>query len=115
MCNVLFSYACILIGQVYICRYIFVAMCSFVPPFREATLCGVQSCVFDKSGCAAGEKRLRNTALDNTCHIPDCKKIFHQYKANSCQHVSHIKITPTAKYRQICGLQPEQSNVQDIF
>jgi hypothetical protein len=38
-------------------------MYSFVPPFREATFCGVLSCVFDKSGCAAGEKRLWNTAL----------------------------------------------------
>jgi hypothetical protein len=38
-------------------------MYIFVPPFREATFCGVPSCVFDKSGCAAGEKRLRNTGL----------------------------------------------------
>jgi hypothetical protein len=63
MCHVLFSYACVLIGQGYICRYILLAMYSFVPPFREATFCGVPSCVFDKSGCAAGEKMLRNTAL----------------------------------------------------
>jgi hypothetical protein len=46
MCNVLFSYACILIGQGFICRYIFMAMYSFVPPFREATFCGVPSCVW---------------------------------------------------------------------
>jgi hypothetical protein len=39
------------------------AMCSFVPPFREAKFCGVPSCAFDKLGCAAGEKRLRNTVL----------------------------------------------------
>jgi hypothetical protein len=63
MCNVLFSYACILIGQVFIYRYISMAMYSLVPPFREATYCGALSCVFDKSGCAAGEKRLQNTAL----------------------------------------------------
>jgi hypothetical protein len=56
MCNVLFSYACILIGQVFVCRYIFMVMYSFVPPFREATFCGVPSCVFDKSEFAASEK-----------------------------------------------------------
>jgi hypothetical protein len=43
------------------------AMYSFVPPFSEATLCGVPSCIFDKSGCAAGEKRLQNTALEYGC------------------------------------------------
>jgi hypothetical protein len=65
MCYVLFSYACILLGQVFICRHIFMAMYSFVPPFRQATFCGVPSCVFDKSVCAAGEKRLRNTGLNS--------------------------------------------------
>jgi hypothetical protein len=40
------------------------AMYSFVPPFRKAKFCGVPSCVFDKLGCAAGEKRLRNTAIE---------------------------------------------------
>jgi hypothetical protein len=39
-------------------------MYSFVPPFREAKFCGVPSCGFDKSGCAAGKKILRNTALE---------------------------------------------------
>jgi hypothetical protein len=34
-------------------------MYSFVTPFRETKFCGVPSCVFDKLGCAAGEKRLR--------------------------------------------------------
>jgi hypothetical protein len=32
-CIVLFSYACIVTGEVFICRYIFMAMYSFVPPF----------------------------------------------------------------------------------
>jgi hypothetical protein len=64
MSYVLFSYACILLGQAFICRYISMAMYSFEPPFREATFCGAPSCVF---GCAAGEKRLRNTALDEGC------------------------------------------------
>jgi hypothetical protein len=32
------------------------AMYIFVPPFRKAKFCGVPSCVFDKLGCAAGEK-----------------------------------------------------------
>jgi hypothetical protein len=40
------------------------AMNSFVLPFREAKFCGVESCVFDKSGCAAGRKSLRNTVLN---------------------------------------------------
>jgi hypothetical protein len=56
MCNVLFSYACTLTGQVFIYRYIFMAMYSFVPPFREVKFCGVLSCVIDILGCAAGEK-----------------------------------------------------------
>jgi hypothetical protein len=43
------------------CRYIFMAMYSFVPPFRETKFCGAPSCVFDKLGCAAGGKRLWNT------------------------------------------------------
>jgi hypothetical protein len=43
--------------------YIFMAMHSFVPPFREAKFCGVPSCVFDKLGCAAGEESLRNAVL----------------------------------------------------
>jgi hypothetical protein len=30
---------------------------SFVPPFSEATLCGVQSCVFEKVGCATGKRK----------------------------------------------------------
>jgi hypothetical protein len=65
MCNVFFfSYACILIGHGLICRYIFMAMYIFVLPFHEATFCGVPSCVFDKSGCAACEKRFRNTAIE---------------------------------------------------
>jgi hypothetical protein len=38
-------------------------MYSFVPRFRDAKFCGVPSCVFDKLGCAAGEKWLRDTAL----------------------------------------------------
>jgi hypothetical protein len=68
---VLFSYACILIGQGFICRYIFMAMYSSVPIFREATFCSVPSCVFDNLGCAAGEKRLRNTIMaDGLSQLP---------------------------------------------
>jgi hypothetical protein len=32
------------------------AIYSFVPPFHEAKFYGVPSCIFDKLGCAAGEK-----------------------------------------------------------
>jgi hypothetical protein len=63
MCYVLFSYACILIGQGCICRYIFMVMYNFILPFCEAKFCGVLSCVFDKLGYAADEERLWNTAL----------------------------------------------------
>jgi hypothetical protein len=45
MCYVLFSYACTFIGQGFVCTYIFMAMKSFVPPFRKAKFCGVPSCV----------------------------------------------------------------------
>jgi hypothetical protein len=58
MCYVLFSYACILIGQVFICKYISMAMYNFVSLFREAKFCGVPSCVFDKLGCVAGEENI---------------------------------------------------------
>jgi hypothetical protein len=34
------------------------AMYSFVPAFREATFCGVPSCVFGELGCVAGEKKV---------------------------------------------------------
>jgi hypothetical protein len=51
-------------GQVFICRYIFMAMYSFVPAFREVTIFGVPSCVFDKFGCAAGEKRLQDSVVN---------------------------------------------------
>jgi hypothetical protein len=36
---------------------------QFRTHFREAKFCGVPSYVFDKLGCAAGEKMLWNTAL----------------------------------------------------
>jgi hypothetical protein len=52
MCNVLFSYACILIRQGFICD----AYLWPLPPFHEAKFCGVPLCVIDKSGW--------NTVLD---------------------------------------------------
>lgn len=36
----------------------FVAVCSFVPPFLDANFCGVLPCVFDKLGSIVGEKRI---------------------------------------------------------
>jgi hypothetical protein len=53
-CVMLFSYASILMGQGFICRYIFVAMYIFVHSLHEAEFCGVPACVFGKLGCAAG-------------------------------------------------------------
>jgi hypothetical protein len=52
-----------LLGKDLYAENIFMVMYNFVPPFREATFCGVPSGVFDKLGCAAGGKSLRNTAL----------------------------------------------------
>jgi hypothetical protein len=46
-----------------LCRYIFMAMYSFLPPFYEAKFCCMPSCVVDKLWCAAGERRLRNTEV----------------------------------------------------
>jgi hypothetical protein len=42
---------------------------SFLPPFHEATFCGVPSCVSDKLGCAAGEIRLQNFAQNQSFKI----------------------------------------------
>jgi hypothetical protein len=52
------------------------AMYSFVPAFREAKFCGVPSCVFDKLGCAAGEKRLRDTTLEEGLPIARSVPLF---------------------------------------
>jgi hypothetical protein len=60
------QHACILIGQGFICRYIFMAIYSFAHPFRETGFCGVPSCVFDKLGCVADEVSLRNADLERT-------------------------------------------------
>jgi hypothetical protein len=47
-------------------------MYSFVPSFREAKLCGVPLCVFDKLGCAASEQSLGNTALHSPSRSDAC-------------------------------------------
>jgi hypothetical protein len=65
VCYVFFSYACILKGQGFICRYIFMAIFSFIPPFHQMTFCDVPSCIFDKLGCAVCAKRLQNTVLEH--------------------------------------------------
>jgi hypothetical protein len=41
-------------------------MPSFISPFHEVKFCGLPSCVFDKLGCAIGEKILWNTALQTS-------------------------------------------------
>jgi hypothetical protein len=66
----LFSYACILIGQGFIYRYIFMTMYSFIPPLYKAKFYGVLSCVFDNSGSGAGEK-VCETLLWRMCLTPD--------------------------------------------
>jgi hypothetical protein len=45
------------------CKYIFMATYSFLPPLRKAKFCGLPSCVVDNVACAAAEKRLQNTTL----------------------------------------------------
>lgn len=44
-------------------RYVLLVNYIFLPPVREAKFYGVPLCVFDKLGCAASEKCLRNTGL----------------------------------------------------
>jgi hypothetical protein len=74
ICHILFSYAFHSYGEcIYMQIHIYGHM-RFVPPFREAKFCCVPSCVFDKLGCVAGEKRLRNTALDPRHFILRCIK-----------------------------------------
>jgi hypothetical protein len=51
-------------------------MHSFVSPFRKAKFCGVPSRVFDKLGCAAGEKRLRNTDTQNKKYKRNLVEMF---------------------------------------
>jgi hypothetical protein len=99
MCNVLFSYACILIEQVCICRYIFMAVYSFVPPFREATFCGAPSCVFDKSGCVADGKRLRNIAPEfHTSGIFVILNIHKSIPFRMCRYVCNL-----CTHLRMCG------------
>jgi hypothetical protein len=64
MCYVLFSYAYIPMRQGLKCKYVFVTIYIFMSPFHDAKFGGVLSCVFDKLGCAAGEKKLQNTGLE---------------------------------------------------
>jgi hypothetical protein len=44
-------------------RYKFMTMYIFLPLFREVKFCDVPSCVLDKLGCAAGEKRFWQQGL----------------------------------------------------
>jgi hypothetical protein len=57
---VLLSRACSVVGQVFMCRYMFMAMYSFASSFREAKFCGVPSYVFDRSGCTTVKKFSEN-------------------------------------------------------
>jgi hypothetical protein len=58
MCYILFLYACVITGQGFVCRYMFMAMYSFVPTSCEVVFCGVLSCVFDKLQCTMGKKKV---------------------------------------------------------
>jgi hypothetical protein len=86
--------------QVFICRYIFMTMYSFVPRFREATYCGVPLSVFDKLGCAAGEKRLRNTELSQRIkkrtHISFGPHVIFKFTQNSLSqsYIGYFSKTP---------------------
>jgi hypothetical protein len=66
MCNVLFSYACIIIGQVFICRYIIMAVYSFMPLFREATFVMCRHVSLSNQG-AMGEKSLQTGLMKRSC------------------------------------------------
>jgi hypothetical protein len=63
-------------------------MYSFVPPFREAKHRRL-SCVFEKLGCAAGEKkRLRNTVQGYT--FSATHKVFTVNTSGSIYRVRRI-------------------------
>jgi hypothetical protein len=94
-------------------------MYSFVPLFREAKFCGVPPCVFGKLGCAAGEKRLRNTGLEPrlrdvelcfqytlrlcfmTVKLPLCLIKHYAMKTSLCliKHNSNFNITYSCVYK----------------
>jgi hypothetical protein len=78
------------------------AMYSFVPHFLEAKFCGVPSCVFDKLGCAADEKMLRNTGLEYKSATPTEMSL-----ANKCfskrQRCNKKKIEQWVKKKEAYG------------
>jgi hypothetical protein len=47
---------------------------QFCTPFSEEKFCSVPSCVFDKLGCAAGEKSLRNTSVYDQVCVCECAR-----------------------------------------
>jgi hypothetical protein len=75
MRRVLFSCACILIGQVFICRYISKATRSFVTAFREAVFCGVPSQVW-QIRVGHRYKRSRHSVINQQFHLDH---IFHSF------------------------------------
>jgi hypothetical protein len=83
----------ILIGQGFICRYIFIAMYRFVLPFCEAKFYAVPSCIFDKLECAMGDRRLWNTAVVHITLLHGIISVMFSMKTVLCQ--SCVQITAT--------------------
>jgi hypothetical protein len=65
----MFSHACTLTGQGFICRHISTALCSFIYPLHEAKFYGVLSCAFNKLGCAMSVKSCGTLMYTNTVII----------------------------------------------
>jgi hypothetical protein len=91
MCNVLFSCACILLGQVFMCGYIFAVKYSFVRTFHEVTFYNVPLCIFDKSVCTAGEESLRNTGLKMLFSC-SCNTIFCNFGGSKNAIVTQLPV-----------------------
>jgi hypothetical protein len=68
MWYVLFSYAFILIGQRFMCEYIFMEVYSSVPIFIRQNFVVCCYVCFDKLGGTAGGECLQNTDLGHIFH-----------------------------------------------
>jgi hypothetical protein len=94
------SYACILTGQGFICKYIFMTMRSFVHPSRELKFYGVFLCVSDRLGSSAGDDMLRYTGLTVLIYLflefvlfltaCPCSYCVCRYKSNDANFLSNV-------------------------
>jgi hypothetical protein len=90
------------------------AMYSFVPPFRETKFCGVPSCVFDISGCATGEKRLRNADLNDMKYSIACTSVLKFILPLSLTQLV-LKTPGTAVRKGVYGILLFCNKISDYF